>query len=73
MATATSGRAKIPHGRGASRHLAKILREHGFTGEFLYASKIGFPEERLSDSSEEMASLPDEYLSLILARKQKLE
>jgi precorrin-2/cobalt-factor-2 C20-methyltransferase len=53
--------------------LAKILREYGFAGEFLYASKLGFPEECLSASPEEMASLPDEYLSLILARKQKLE
>lgn len=41
-------------------------------GEFLYASRIGLPDEKFVNEKMDSSEMPEEYLSLIISRKRKL-
>ncbi len=42
------------------------------TGEFLYASRIGLPDEKYVTEKMDSSEMLEEYLSLIISRKRKL-
>ena len=48
-----------------------FLEENGFSSEGLYASKIGAEDELFETDLNALKDLPQQYLSLIIAKKKK--
>lgn len=53
------------------REVLNRLKKYGFKGEFLYASRLGLDGERLRHDPDEIVKCPDEYLSLLIARRTR--
>ena len=51
--------------------IPKFLKENGFSTKGLYASRIGSNEELFESDLDSISDLPQEYLSLIIAKKNK--
>ncbi|OQX29196.1 MAG: precorrin-2 C(20)-methyltransferase [Spirochaeta sp. LUC14_002_19_P3] len=54
-----------------SRDAAVDFSARHYKGDFLYAVKVGRPEERFCTNRALLKDLPEEYLSLIISKKRK--
>jgi precorrin-2/cobalt-factor-2 C20-methyltransferase len=50
--------------------ILETLKEHGMEGRPLYAAKIGLDDELVTDNMDEMRERPEEYLSMLIAKRK---
>ena len=52
------------------REILEKLRQSGFDGECLYASRVGLADETMVSGIDAIAQVPETYLSLIIAKRK---
>ena len=52
------------------KQILETLHQHGMKGRTLYAARIGLADELVTDNLEEIEKQPEEYLSMLIAKRK---